>query len=117
VTPEATREAVEAVWRIESARLIGGLVRIVRDVAAAEDLAQEVLVVALERWPATGIPDNPGAWLMAAAKNRAIDEIRRSRMQERKHESLAGEPARRLRSTRPSRSTPWTRRSATTCCD
>jgi RNA polymerase sigma-70 factor (ECF subfamily) len=84
----ATRGAIEAVWRIESARLIGGLVRVVRDVGLAEDLAQEALVTALERWPETGIPDNPGAWLMATARNRAIDQLRRRRMLERKHEEL-----------------------------
>jgi len=83
-----TRQAIEAVWRIESARLIGGLVRVVRDVGLAEDLAQETLVTALERWPQTGIPDNPGAWLMAAARNRAIDELRRQQMLERKHGAL-----------------------------
>ena len=87
----ATREAIEAVWRIESARLIGGLVRTVRDVGLAEDLAQEALLTALERWPATGIPDNPGAWLMATAKNRAIDQLRRRRMIERKHGSIGGD--------------------------
>ena len=89
----ATRAAIEAVWRIESARLIGGLVRVVRDVGLAEDLAQEALVTALERWPATGIPDNPGAWLMATAKNRAIDQLRRAQMVDRKQgalEALAG---------------------------
>lgn len=75
----ATREAIEAVWRIESARLLAGLVRLVRDVGLAEDLAQEALVAALERWPETGVPDNPGAWLMTAAKNRALDELRRRR--------------------------------------
>jgi RNA polymerase sigma factor (sigma-70 family) len=80
---EATREAIEVVWRIESARLIGGLARLVRDVGLAEDLAQEALVVALERWPAAGIPDNPGAWLMATARNRAIDQLRRRRVVER----------------------------------
>ena len=84
---EAAR-AIEAVWRIESARLIGGLVRIVRDVDLAEDLAQEALVAALESWPASGIPDNPGAWLMATAKNRAIDHLRRDQMQQRKHEQM-----------------------------
>lgn len=92
--PEAplTREAIEAVWRIEAARLIGGLVRFVRDVDRAEDLAQEALLAALERWPEMGIPDNPGAWLMTTAKNRAIDEARRqSRMRER-HLELAQEP-------------------------
>jgi RNA polymerase sigma factor (sigma-70 family) len=87
----AIEKAIEAVWRIESARLLGGLVRMVRDVGLAEDLAQEALVAALERWPETGIPDNPGAWLMASAKNRAIDELRRRRMLERKHEAIGGE--------------------------
>jgi len=84
----ATRQAVDAVWRIESARLIGGLVRLVRDVGLAEDLAQEALVAALETWPATGIPDNAGAWLMATAKNRALDQLRRRRMLARKHEEI-----------------------------
>src|SRR5512142_844619 len=83
-----TRQAIEAVWRIESARLIGGLVRLVRDVGLAEDLAQEALLAALERWPETGIPDNPGAWLMATAKNRAIDQLRRSQRLKEKHEEL-----------------------------
>lgn len=81
----ATRKAIEAVWRIESARLMGGLVRMVRDVDLAEDLAQEAFVTALTRWPEIGIPENPGAWLMAAAKNRAIDQLRRRKMVERKH--------------------------------
>ncbi len=84
----ATRRAVEAVWRIESARLIGGLVRVVRDLGLAEDLAQEAFVTAMERWPETGIPDNPGAWLMTAARNRAIDRLRRRKMQEQKHEEI-----------------------------
>ncbi len=75
----ATRRAIEAVVRIESARLIGGLVRMVRDVGLAEDLAQEALVTAMERWPETGIPENPGAWLMTTAKNRAIDHLRRAK--------------------------------------
>ena len=87
----ATRRAIEAVWRIESARLLGGLVRLVRDVGLAEDLAQEALVTALERWPETGVPQNPGAWLMATAKNRAIDQLRRQKMLERKHGLLEGE--------------------------
>jgi RNA polymerase sigma factor (sigma-70 family) len=89
--------AIAAVCRIESARLIGGLVRMVRDVGLAEDLAQEAFVVALERWPDAGIPDNPGAWLMATAKRRAIDLLRHRRMAERKHDELEGaqlEPAR-----------------------
>ncbi len=85
--PEA-HQAIEAVWRIESARLIAGLTRLVRDVGVAEELAQEALVTALERWPVTGIPDNPGAWLMAVAKHRAADQFRRTRMLERKHDAL-----------------------------
>jgi RNA polymerase sigma factor (sigma-70 family) len=87
----ATRKAIEAVWRIESSRLIGGLVRVVPDLGLAEDLAQEALVAALERWPQTGIPDNPGAWLMATAKNRAIDQTRRQQMLARKHDALERE--------------------------
>jgi RNA polymerase sigma factor (sigma-70 family) len=83
-----THRAIEAVFRIESPRLIAGLARIVRDVGAAEELAQEALITALEKWPASGIPDNPGAWLMATAKNRAIDELRRGKLLERKHEEL-----------------------------
>jgi RNA polymerase sigma factor (sigma-70 family) len=79
---------IDAVWRIESARLIAGLTRIVRDVGLAEDLAQDALVAALERWPESGVPENPGAWLMATAKNRAIDRLRRSQLLERKHEEL-----------------------------
>ncbi len=83
--------SIDAVWRIESARLIAGLARIVRDVGLAEELAQDALVVALERWPETGIPDNPGAWLMATAKHRAIDHLRRNKLLERKHEELGRE--------------------------
>ncbi|HEX3042417.1 MAG TPA: RNA polymerase sigma factor [Solirubrobacterales bacterium] len=85
---EATR-AIEAVWRIESARLIAGLARMVGDVGLAEDMAQDALVAALEKWPETGVPDNPGAWLMATAKNRAIDRMRREKTYERKREALA----------------------------
>ena len=85
------REAVEAVWWIESAALIAGLTRIVRDVGVAEDLAQDALVVALERWPQSGVPDNPGAWLMATAKHRAIDLLRRGERLDQKHEELARE--------------------------
>jgi len=80
--------AIEAVWRIESARLIAGLTRIVRDLGLAEDLSHDALVAALERWPESGIPDNPGAWLMATAKHRAIDLLRRTSRLERKHEEL-----------------------------
>ncbi len=83
-----TRRAIEAVWRIESARIIAGLARMVRDVGLAEDLAQDALVAALERWPDSGVPDNPGAWLMATAKRRALDVLRRRQMQDRKHEEL-----------------------------
>src|SRR5882672_4833116 len=86
-----THRAIDAVWRIESARLIGGLARIVRDVGLAEDLAQDALVAALEQWPESGIPDNPGAWLMATAKHRAIDQLRRRTRIERKHEELGHE--------------------------
>ena len=75
-----TNRAIDAVWRIESARLIAGLTRMVGDVGLAEDLAQDALVAALERWPESGIPDNPGAWLMATAKHRAIDQLRRRKM-------------------------------------
>ena len=90
MTSDAHR-AIEAVWRIESARLIAGLTRLVRDVGVAEDLAQDALVAALEQWPASGVPDNPGAWLMATAKHRAIDGLRRGKMLERKHEELGAE--------------------------
>jgi RNA polymerase sigma factor (sigma-70 family) len=88
VTSPDTHRAIEAVWRIESARLIAALTRMVGDVGAAEDLAQDALVAALERWPGSGLPDNPGAWLMATAKHRAIDLLRRGKMLERKHEEL-----------------------------
>jgi RNA polymerase sigma factor (sigma-70 family) len=91
VTDSATHRAIDAVWRIESARLIAGLARIVRDVGLAEDLAQDALVAALERWPESGVPDNPGAWLMATAKHRAIDALRRGKLLERKHQELGHE--------------------------
>jgi RNA polymerase sigma-70 factor, ECF subfamily len=87
--------AIDAVWRIESPRLIAGLARIVRDLGVAEDLAQDALVAALEQWPKSGVPDNPGAWLMAAAKHRAIDHFRRNTLLERKHEELGREFATR----------------------
>jgi RNA polymerase sigma factor (sigma-70 family) len=86
-----TRKAIEAVWRVESARLIGGLVRVVRDVGLAEDLAQEALLAAIERWPESGIPDNPGAWLMTTAKNRAIDQMRRRERFERVQGAIEGD--------------------------
>jgi RNA polymerase sigma factor (sigma-70 family) len=87
---DATR-AIEAVWRIESARLVAGLARMVQDVGLAEDLAQDALVAALEKWPTTGVPDNPGAWLMATAKNRAIDRMRREKNFQSKQEEIARE--------------------------
>ena len=87
----ATQRTVDAVWRIESARLIAGLARIVRDVGLAEDLAQDALVAALETWPQSGVPDNPGAWLMATAKHRAIDALRRGATLERKQQELVRE--------------------------
>jgi predicted RNA polymerase sigma factor len=106
----ATRQAVDAVWRIESARLIGGLVRMVRDVGLAEDLAQEALVARSRRWPETGIPDNPGAWLMATAKNRALDQLAPA-------DARAQARGDRRRAP-PSRDASRDRRgtSATTCC-
>jgi RNA polymerase sigma factor (sigma-70 family) len=89
MTTSDTHRTVEAVWRIESARLIAGLARLVRDVGVAEELAQDALVAALEQWPESGVPNNPGAWLMATAKHRAIDLLRRNKRLERKHEELA----------------------------
>src|SRR5688572_14576243 len=95
MTAPDPRSAIDAVWRIESPALIAGLTRIVRDVSVAEDLAQDALVAALEGWPSSGIPDNPGAWLMATAKHRAIDHLRRRKLLDRKHEELGArrEPA------------------------
>src|SRR5215472_15895638 len=91
VTATDTHRAIDAVWRIDSARLIAGLARIVRDIGVAEELAQDALVAALEQWPESGVPRNPGAWLMATAKHRAIDLVRRSKRLERKHEELGRE--------------------------
>src|SRR5271165_303117 len=89
MTASATHRAIDAVWRIESARLIAGIARIVRDVGLAEELAQDALVAALEQWPESGIPNNPGAWLQAAARNRAINVLKRNALVARKHEQLA----------------------------
>jgi RNA polymerase sigma factor (sigma-70 family) len=89
MTDETAHRSVEAVWRLESARVIAGLVRLVRDVALAEDLAQDALEAALQQWPETGVPANPGAWLMAVAKRRAVDHFRRAERLERKHALLA----------------------------
>ena len=91
MTTTATQRAIDAVWRIESARIIAGLARMVRDVGLAEELAQDALLTALEQWPQSGVPDNPGAWLMAAAKHRAIDHFRRRKLLERKHQELGRE--------------------------
>jgi len=91
VTAADTQQAIDAVWRIEAPKLIAGLTRIVRDVGLAEDLAQDALVAALEQWPESGVPDNPGAWLMATGKHRAIDRLRRNARLERKQEQLGRE--------------------------
>ena len=95
VTITETHRAIEAVWRIESAKLIAGLTRITRDVGLAEDLAQDALVAALEQWPDSGIPDKPGAWLMATAKHRAIDTFRRNARVQQKHQQLGYETSER----------------------
>ena len=91
MTATDTHRAIDAVWRIEQAKLIAGLTRMVRDVGMAEDLAQDALVAALEQWPKSGIPDNPGAWLMTAAKHQAIDLFRRNKLLERKPKELGYE--------------------------
>jgi RNA polymerase sigma factor (sigma-70 family) len=88
MTASDIHRTIDAVWRIESAKLIAGLARMVRDVGLAEELAQDALVVALEQWPESGVPDNPGAWLMTTAKHRAIDRLRRHKLLERKHEEI-----------------------------
>jgi RNA polymerase sigma factor (sigma-70 family) len=91
VTTDAIHRAIDAVWRIESARIIAGLARLTGDVGLAEDLAQDALLVALEKWPETGVPDNPGAWLMGTAKHRAIDALRKRKLHERKSGDIARE--------------------------
>jgi RNA polymerase sigma factor (sigma-70 family) len=101
VTTSALHRTIDAIWRIESARLIAGLARMVRDVGLAEELAQDALVAALERWPESGVPENPGAWLMATAKHRAVDELRRRRRLERKHEELGRETEARREASTP----------------
>jgi RNA polymerase sigma factor (sigma-70 family) len=95
VSATETHRTIEAVWKIESARVIAGLTRIVRDVGRAEELAQDALVAALEQWPESGIPEKPGAWLMATAKHRAIDSLRHTTLADRKHEDLGRETAER----------------------
>jgi RNA polymerase sigma factor (sigma-70 family) len=91
VAADETHRAIEAVFRIERARLIAGLARMMRNIDRAEELAQDALVIALSEWPKTGVPENPGAWLMTAAKHRALDAIRRDKMRDRKHEEIARE--------------------------
>src|SRR6266568_500917 len=91
MTATDTHKAIDAVWRIESARIIAGLARIVRDVGLAEELAQDALLAALRQWPESGIPPNPGAWLMATAKNQAVDRLRRDERLQRKLEQLGHE--------------------------
>ena len=91
VTATDIHRTIDAVWKMEAAKVIGGLARIVGDVGLAEDLAQDALVVALEKWPESGVPDNPGAWLMATAKHRAIDLFRRTQLLARKHEEVGRE--------------------------
>src|SRR5215217_2371925 len=91
MTAGETHQAIEATFRIERARLIAGLARVVRDVDRAEELAQDALVIALSEWPRTGVPANPGAWLMIVAKRRAIDALRRDKIRGRKHEEIARE--------------------------
>ena len=112
---DAVRRSIDGVWRIESARLIAGLVRMVRDVGLAEDFAQDALVAALETWPASGIPDNPGAWLMRTAKRRAIDGIRRGRTAERTY-GMLGYELEQMQATRPTSTPRSTSPSATTSC-
>jgi RNA polymerase sigma-70 factor (ECF subfamily) len=101
VDEDSARRTVDAVWRIESPRLVAGLARMTRDVGRAEDLAQDALVAALETWPRDGVPDNPGAWLMATAKRRAIDALRRAARLERRQEELAFAAGAQLAAARP----------------
>ena len=96
-----THRAIDAVWRIESAKLIAGLTRIVRDVGLAEDLAQDALVAALERWPESGVPDNPGAWLMTTARRRAIDQFRRRNVHASREDQIAVEIEAQLEAATP----------------
>src|ERR1700722_18532689 len=101
-----SHDAIRRVFRQESARLVAGIVRLVRDVGLAEELAQDALVSALEQWPAAGIPDNPGAWLQAVARNRGINMLRRRALASRKHEQLAPLEAERERQDPPPRAKP-----------
>ena len=113
--PTDAHRTVDAIWRIESARVIAGLTRIVRDIGVAEDLAHDALVAALEQWPVEGVPRNPGAWLMAAAKHRAIDYFRRNSLLDRKHQEL-GRDLLEKQDTVPDFERRSTTTWATTCC-
>src|SRR5881392_288528 len=101
MTRRTAAEAIDAVWRIESPRLIAGLARFVGDVGMAEDLAQDALVAALEQWPQEGVPRNPGAWLVAVGKRRAVDRLRRSKVLERKQKELGRDLEVRQKATAP----------------
>ncbi len=115
VTATDTHRAIRAVFKIESAKLIASLARVTRDIGQAEELAQDALVAALERWPQSGIPEKPAAWLLAAAKNRAIDNLRRKKRLERKHEEIGRELEADQAET-PALDERLTTISATTCC-
>lgn len=110
-----TNRAIDAVWRIESAKVIAAVARIVRDVGLAEELAHDALVAALEQWPESGVPRNPGAWLMAIARRRAVDHMRRDRRFGRKAEEIAREIEARREPDGPDPTSPSTARSATIC--
>ena len=90
-SPDALHRTIESVWRIEAARIIARVARMTRDVGRAEELAQDALVAALEHWPSSGLPDNPAAWLMTTARNRALDHLRQQAMQQRRHEELGAD--------------------------
>ena len=115
MTAADIHRTILAVWRIEQPRLITSLARMLRDVPLAEDLTQEALLAALEHWPAIGVPEKPGAWLMATAKRRALDHLRRRRMLDRKHEMVYATWSRSSRRC-PIRTPRWTTTSATSCC-
>src|SRR5664279_2572713 len=114
--PNVASNVIDAVWRIESTRVIAGVARVVRRVGLAEDLAQDALVAALEQWPDSGVPENPGAWLMAVAKRRAIDALRRRTLLERKQAELGRALGTAQQSVVRRWIPPWATTSATTCC-
>ena len=114
--PVDPRTAVDAVWRAESARVVGALTRMVHDVGLAEELAQDALVAALEQWPTSGVPRNPGAWLTTIAKRRAIDRFRREETLDRKHRQIARDLENQLTAAGADARPTSTARSGTTCC-